>query len=142
MRGRAFAAVFVALALSGCVVVQQTTQGREIDPQVVSGLERGRATLTDVLARLGAPHEVHQHADGRLLIYRHIASNGFRLEIDPSRALTFVDATQLVSEVLGNLKLSLQWVHKGEDRLVLLFDRDNVLRAVGSRFVTAGLPVF
>lgn len=129
------------LVLPGCVIVSRTSKGREILPEAVAQVERGRTTLTRVVELLGAPHEVHNHSDGRLLIYRHRASKGLRIELNPSQYLTFVDVTETVS-LLSKLKVTFQWINRGEDRVVILFDRNNVVQGVGSRSVTADLPAF
>ena len=142
MRRALFAALCGALlVLPGCIVVSRTSKGREIDYQAVARIERGRTTLTRVLELLGTPHEVHNHADSRLLIYRHRESKGLRIELNPSQYLTFIDVSQTIS-LLSKLRLTLQWMNRGEDRVVILIDNDDVVQAVGSRSVTADLPVF
>ena len=78
----------------------------------------------------------------RLLVYRFKARNTFRLGISVSQALRFVDASQVVSEALGNINLTIERIHADEDRLVVLFDHDGLLRAVGERRGTDDLPLF
>jgi outer membrane protein assembly factor BamE (lipoprotein component of BamABCDE complex) len=126
----------------GCVTFIHATQGNRIDPDQVAQLERGRTTLPEVLGLLGAPLEVHQHAEGQLLVYRHRGRNTFRLGLSASQALRFVDATQVVSEALSNLQFTLERVHADEDRVVILFDREGVVQAVGAREGTHDLATF
>lgn len=136
------ALVGLALLAPGCVTYITSSQGRPIDPDAVAALERGRTTLPQVLATLGAPHEVHRHTDGWLLVYRRRARNTLRIGIAPSQALSALDVSQLAAEALGNLKLTIERTHAGEDRLVLLLDADRTVRAIGYRVGTDDLPVF
>lgn len=126
----------------GCVTYVASTQGRTIDPEAVARLERGRTTLPEVLAILGAPQEVHQHTDCRLLVYRHRVRHTVRVGIAPSQALSALDLSQLTAEALSSLKLTVERTHAGEDRLVVLIDPDGVVQAVGYRGNTDELPVF
>ena len=142
MRRLRLALVLLPLLASGCLTLVRGTQGRPLDQATVDQIQRDKTTLPEVLARLGAPHEVHNHADGRLLVYRHRATNTFRLGISASQALRFVDVSQVASEALGNLSFTLWRIHVGEDRLVLLIDSSDVVRGVGFRLTTPDLPVF
>ena len=126
----------------GCVTLVQSTRGNPIDPRAVAALERGRTSLPQLLTLLGAPQEVHLHADGQLLVYVFRARNTFRLGISASQALRFIDASQLVSEALGNLSLTIERAHADEDRLVLLLDHEGTLQAIGARRGTDALPLF
>jgi hypothetical protein len=131
------------LALTpGCVSMMDSSKGRLIDPVAVGKIERGKSTLSDVLLLLGAPLEVHDHVDGRLLLFRRRASHSFYLELSANQVLRFVDASQVLSEILGNLSLTLEWLNHGEDRVAVLLDDEGVVQGVGSKFVTANLPWF
>jgi hypothetical protein len=134
-------ALALAFVAPGCVTIVQTTRGQPIDPQAVGSLEPQRTTLPEVLAQLGAPQEVHRHADGRLLVYRFSVRNAFRLGLNASRLLSFVDTSQVVSEAAGNLRLTLETIHGDEDRVVVLLGDDDVVCAVGYRAGTAELPL-
>jgi len=140
----ALAAAALALVASapGCLTFVWSRQGNPIDPAAVAAIESGRTTFSEVLDHLGAPLEVHAHADGRLLVYRHAARNTFRIGLDLSRATTLVDASRVVSEAAGNLKLTIERIHEDEDRVVVLVGRDDIVRAVGYRAAVAGLPTF
>lgn len=142
MRAWRLGALLLPLLASGCVTFVWGTQGRPIEQDKVDALESGRTTLREVLRTFGAPHEVHNHADGRMLVYRHRARNTFRLGISASQALRFVDLAQVASEAAGNLSFTLWRIHSGEDRLVLLVDHADVVQGVGYRNTTAELPVF
>ncbi len=143
-RARALLTGAVALALTspGCVTIVSSSQGSPIDAGTVARIEQGKTTLGQVLALLGAPLEVHRHADGRLLVYRHRQRNTFRLGIQPSRALSLIDLTQVTAEAAGNLSLTVERIHAGEDRLMILLGEDEVVRAVGFQNRTHDLPVF
>ena len=135
-------AVVCALSGAGCVSFVSSTIGNTIDPAAVERVAVDRTTLPEVLEALGAPLEVHRHADGMLLVYRQSGRNTFRLGLDASRLATFIDFTQVTSEVLGNLSLTVERIHADQDRLVVLLDREGVVRAVASRRALDDLPVF
>lgn len=134
--------VLLSLLSSGCLTLVRGTQGRPLDQATVDQIQRDKTTLPELLARLGAPHEVHNHADGRLLVYRHRATNTLRIGLSASQALRFVDASQVVAEAIGNLSFTLWRIHVGEDRLVVLIDSTDVVRGVGFRMTTPDLPAF
>lgn len=143
-RGRAALlalAGLVALLQAGCVTMIRVTAGNPIDPAAVARVESG-TTLPEVVATLGAPLEVQRHADGKLLVYRMTGRNTFRLGLDASQVLRFVDTTQVVSELIGNARITIDRVHADEDRLVILFDLQDRVRAVGYRGVLADLASF
>lgn len=126
----------------GCITVVQTTQGVAISPKAVSRVQAGKTTLRQVLTELGAPLEVHNHADGRILVYRQRARNTFRFGLSAGQATRFLDVSQVASEAIGNLRLTIERRHIGEDRVVILLDHHDVVKAVGYRARVAGLPVF
>ena len=138
-----FVLLLPTIALSpGCVAFVYQTQGRRIDSAAVEKLEAGRTTLPQILDAFGAPLEVHDHVDGRLLVYRHRERNTFRIAITPNQVLRFFDLTQVLADLLSNLKFTYERTHQGEDRLVLLLDSVGKLQAVSYRVATADLPVF
>ena len=55
-------------------------------------------------------------------------------------ALRFFDLTQVASEILRNVSFTREWIHAGEDRVVLLFDRAQVLQGIGIDKETDELP--
>lgn len=142
-RARPCALALGALALlqAGCVTMIQVSAGNPIDPAAVARVQSG-TPLPEVVATLGAPLEVQRHADGKLLVYRMTGRNTFRLGLDASQVLRFVDTTQLVSEVVGNFRLTIDRVHADEDRLVILFDLEDRVRAVGYREALVDLASF
>ncbi|HBP17251.1 MAG TPA: hypothetical protein DEA08_05560 [Planctomycetes bacterium] len=142
-RARLFLSLLAALALLqvGCVTMVRVSAGNPIDPAAVARVQSG-TPLPEVVATLGAPLEVQRHADGKLLVYRMTGRNTFRLGLDASQVLRFVDTTQLVSEVVGNVRLTIDRVHADEDRLVILFDLEDRVRAVGYRGALADLASF
>lgn len=130
-----------ALLQAGCVTMIRVSAGNPIDSQAVAQVQSG-TPLPEVIATLGAPLEVQRHADGKLLVYRATGRNTFRLGLDASQVLRFVDTTQLVSELIGNFRLTIDRVHADEDRLVILFDLEDRVRAVGYRGSLADLASF
>lgn len=119
------------LALSGCFTLADSSSERFLDPAEIEALEPGRTTMPDALRALGSPLEVHSHTDGTLFVYAHAERKTFQMVIGPSGALRLIDVTQVVAELLGNLSYTYERVYSDEDRLVLLFDRERVLQAVG-----------
>ncbi|MBW2280363.1 MAG: hypothetical protein JRG76_10330 [Deltaproteobacteria bacterium] len=82
-----------------------------------SGLEIGVSTAGDVLAELGPPRVVRKQFDGELFTYRRLERKDRSLTILP-------------------IFVRLLYVGSGErrrDDVTLLFDRDGVLRAIGTR---------
>ncbi len=141
MRIRLAACALLLASLTGCLSFANVTQGIEIDPEAVAAISEG-TSLQKVLDLLGAPLEVHNHVDGRILVYRHRKQNTSRVDLSVSRALQFIDLTQVTSELASNLQLTIQRTHSGEDRVVILFDREYRVKAMGYRAATEDLPVF
>ena len=141
MKIRLAACALLLASLTGCLSFANVSQGIEIDPEAVGAISEG-TSLQEVLELLGAPLEVHKHVDGRLLVYRHRKQNTARIDVSVSRALQFIDLTQVTSELASNLQLTIQRTHAGEDRVVILFDKDYRVKALGYRTATADLPVF
>ena len=115
-------ALVLAASLGGCITFISATQGPKIDPDKLAQVERGKTKLPELLALLGAPQEVHNHADGRLLVYRHRLRHTFRLGLSISQALRAIDLSQVVSEALSNVSLTVERINAGEDRLMVLID--------------------
>ena len=129
-----------ALGATGCITVEKVTRGSPPDRAAVASLVEGESTVPEVLEKLGSPLEVHEHPDGLILVYRHEHENTFGWSVGVSQAVRFLDATQVVAEILGNLSFTKEDVHIGQDRIVLLFDRERILDAVGIAWVTDELP--
>ena len=138
--GTAFGLGVCLIAVSGCITVAKVTRETGIDRAAVASLEEGTTTVPEALERLGAPLEAHLHPDGLILVYRHEHQNSFNWSVGVSQAVRFIDATQVVAEILGNLSFTKEDTHTGQDRLVLLFDRARVLEAIGIAWVTDELP--
>ncbi len=124
-----------AATLSGCITLADSTNEHPIDPAAIDALVGGRTTLPDAMRILGSPLEVHGHTDATLLVYRYSERRTFQLELGISQAFRFIDVTRVTSQLLGNLSYTYERVHSDESRLVLLFDRDRVLQAVGMTLV-------
>ena len=130
----------VTLLLSGCVTYTTSSAEAPIRWEAVEQLEAGRTTLAEAMAQLGSPLEVYRHPDGTIAVYRHSLFKDFELQLGPSAALRFFDLTQVASEILRNVSFTREWIHAGEDRVVLLFDRAQVLRGIGIDKETDELP--
>ena len=137
--------VFLASAslfgsLTGCVTYTTSREESPIRWHAVEQLETGETTLAEAIRTLGSPLEMHRHTDGTLAVYRHRLFKDFEMQLGPSAALRFFDLTQVTSEILRNLSFTREWIHSGEDRVVLLFDREQVLQAIGIDKETDDLP--
>lgn len=132
-------ALSLLLFSSGCITVIAATTDNPINPSAVERLKAGTSTLPQVLEILGAPIEVHNHADGLLLVYRYRARNTFRLGISAGQITRFIDVSQVASEAIGNLSLTIQRIHQGEDRLIVLLDKAGVFQAAGLKISTNDL---
>lgn len=123
-----------ALLAAGCMnlTVTSVRSGTAVRGERLERLEEGVSTLSDVLEELGAPLEVHGHPEGRLLVYRCRVRNTFGFSVDAGgAALSFLDLSQVVSTLLGLLHFTVNTVHRDEDRLAILLDRDGVVQGIG-----------
>jgi hypothetical protein len=102
------------LLLVGCSLVYSDVGVPVPEPD---GLEIGRSTKPEVLARLGPPRLVRRQFDGELYTWRRTRSRRRSLTVLPVyvRALYYSDG------------------ESRRDDLSLLFDRDGVLRGIGLR---------
>ena len=132
LRVAALVLLLGAACASGCVSLIRVKQGSAPDASTVAGLQKG-ATLAEVLTLCGAPVEAVAQPDGLLLIYRERRYDLQRIGFDPSRGLGAVDASGVVANALGNLKLIIEWGEMVESRLVVLFDRDERVVAFAYR---------
>ncbi len=133
MQDRRLIAAAIALLVcswisGGCVSMARTETGSAPGDETVASLEKG-ASLDEVLALCGVPVQTLVQPDGLLLIYRERHFDYKRIGFEPSAATAFFDMTGLITEVLSNLKLVLQWGDIKERRLVILFDEDERLLA-------------
>ncbi len=117
-------------------------QGNPIDGKKVALIHKGTSTLSDVLAVLGAPLEVHAHPDGRILVYRYRARNVAELGIEAETISSFVDVTQTLSAMIGNLSFRWSHINADEDRVVVIIGRDQIVQGIAYREATRNLPVF
>ena len=129
---------------TGCVsmTLVKRRQGNPIDVGKAASIHPQKSTLADVLDILGAPQEVHAHPDGRMLIYRYRARNVAELAIEAENVSRFVDVTQTLSGIVGNLSLRWTRIHADEDRIAIIVGKDHRVRGVACRETTPELPVF
>jgi hypothetical protein len=127
-------AVVLALTtpLPGCVTLSRTEQGTMPGAAAIAGLAPG-ARLDDVLAACGPPVEAWRQPEGLALVYRarHYAYD--RYGFDPSRLLELLPISSVPATVLANLRLTVESGSVGEDRIVVVFDRDDRLTGVAYR---------
>lgn len=137
-------APLLLLAATGCLnlTVSHASKGEPIPVERLAALTPGTSTLPEVLEALGAPHEIHAHPDGRLLVWRRRIHNTSELGLDAGNLTRFVDITQITSSLLGLIRFSLDRIHTDEERLVVLLDRKGILRGIGYRDGTKDLPWF
>lgn len=117
MRRLAAFAFALAASLPGCSLSYGEIGAPIPRPE---GLEIGRSTKADVLARLGAPYLVERQFDGDLYVWRRTTRRNRSLKILP----VYVQAFYYEDE------------ESRRDDLSLLFDREGVLRGVGLRLET------
>jgi hypothetical protein len=89
--------------------------------------------LRDVLSSCGPPLEVWRQPEGLALVYRARRYAYDRVGLDPSRLLELLPLSNVAASALSNLRLTFEWGHTGEDRLVLVFDRDDRLTGLAYR---------
>ena len=116
-------ALALAVALPGCVTLSRTEEGAFPAPAALRTLAKGMA-LRDVLAACGPPIEAWRQPEGLALIYRARRYDYDRFGLDPSRVLELVPVSSLAASALSNLRLTLERADLEEDRLVVVFDRD------------------
>lgn len=114
---RRVAVALLATTLTACALTY-TRVGAEVPDG--DGLEVGRTTREQALAQLGPPRLVRRQFDGELYVWRRQRGQSRSITILPIfvRAFHWEDSRLL------------------RDELVLLFDPDGVLRAVGHRAET------
>ena len=116
-----FLLLVTLLVLSGCVSlrVDRISKGAEVPPPAPE-LIKGAATLTDVLARHGAPTDILDMQGKFALVYRRSYYRGGQISV--GIPLSDVIKTSFNLEAAGN---PLQ-----HDLLVFVFTRDGVLEEV------------
>jgi hypothetical protein len=126
------ALALVLAATSGCVTLTRASAGSMPPASAITSLRHGDA-LPSVLARCGSPLEVYRHAGGLLLLYRERRYAFDRLELDPARGLSYAGLSQVSLAAASNARLNLERGNAAEERLALLFDRDDRLAAIAFR---------
>ncbi|HVY60874.1 MAG TPA: hypothetical protein VHF22_04440, partial [Planctomycetota bacterium] len=76
------------LAGAGCITLTRARAGSMPAAEAIASLRKGEP-LGDVVARCGAPLEVYCHGGGLLLLYRERRYAFDRLQLDPSRGLSY-----------------------------------------------------
>jgi hypothetical protein len=121
-----------AAASGGCVTIGRTTTGSSPSAEATIGLNPG-APISLVLRRLGAPTETWRQPEGLILLYRKRTYDYDRLGFEPSRAIAILSLDPILGDALSNLKLTLERANLLEERVAVLFDRDNRVVAVAHR---------
>ena len=108
---------FMAILLSSCTI-GRLYSGSEILENPKAKLLIGSTTKADVLEIYGPPDGVQRQYDGDLFIYAYLRKNSSTLAIeDPVfTGLTFFSYTRLQQK---------------KDRLVILFDKDGIVKNYG-----------
>ncbi len=111
-------ALLVAVLGSGCTLTYFEVGVPVPEPD---GLEIGRTTVNDALARFGPPRLIRRQFDGELYSWRRLQSRQHSLTLLPAyvKAFHYSDAESL------------------RDDLSLLFDQGGVLRGIGLRLESA-----
>ena len=124
-RTRRAALLALAAALGGCTITR-VDRGVQIRAEPAEHLVVGRTTKADVLRVFGPPTGVARQYDGDLFVYRFMRRHG--------------EEFQLEEPVVTNVEV-FTWsrTREREDRLVILFDRDGVVREHGFSRGTAEL---
>ncbi len=125
-------AIALAVLLPACVTLSRTDEGSFPSPAAVHELSQGMA-LRDVLASCGPPLEAWRQPEGLALVYRARGYAYERVGLDPSRMLELLPISNVAATALSNLRLTFEWGRRGEDRLVLVFDREDRLAGVAYR---------
>lgn len=125
-------ALALAAALPACVTLSRTEEGAFPAPAALRALSQGMA-LRDVLESCGPPIEAWRQPEGLALVYRARRYEYDRLGLDPSRLLELLPISDLAATALSNLRLTVESGSTGEDRLVLVFDRDDRLTGLAYR---------
>jgi hypothetical protein len=123
---RVWAALLALLAAPSCSVLSLEL-GEDVPAERALAFEIGHTRRTEVLAQLGPPTQIAAHGDGSALLYEHVVldESQFGLRLD------FL-ARYLLIDWLNYIKLSLGNSSARHDVLVLLFDREAVLRGRAS----------
>jgi len=132
LRGTALAFTLGAGMLTGCTTLGRSTVGMVPPPAAIAAVGEG-ATIGEVLNRLGAPLESWLAPDGMLLVWRQRRYDYDRLELDPSRGISFLALDPTIGSLLANVKLILERGHLREARLAVLFDRHGHVVAIAYR---------
>ncbi len=133
-RGRTNCARRLALPLlligltSGCIIGRLYI-GSELPTDLREKITVGTSTKPDILRALGPPDTMRHQFDGDLFIYRYVQRNSAALDI--------------AEPVVTHLTLfSYSRVQQKDDSLVILFDRDGVVRSFGFRRGTAEMTPY
>jgi outer membrane protein assembly factor BamE (lipoprotein component of BamABCDE complex) len=107
----------LAALLGGCTITRMD-RGAHIRAEPDEALVAGRTTKAEVLRLFGPPAGVARQRDGDLFLYQFVRRHGEKF--------------QLEEPVITNVEV-FTWsrTREREDRLVILFDRDGVVREHG-----------
>lgn len=123
---RRWAALLAALLAPACSVLSLEL-GEGVPDERATSFEDGRTRRAEVLEQLGPPTQVAAHGDGSALLYEHVRLDESQLGL----RLDFL-ARWLMLHWLSWVKFSMGRSAARHDVLVLLFDREGVLRGHAS----------
>jgi len=111
--------LLIGAVMTGCVSLrlEKGAEGRPL-PEATPALEPGKATLTEVLQRYGAPDHIGALADGFALTYERNAYRGLSLSI----GLPLSDTVRTSADMTARGSLIRY------DTLVFFFTKEGVLR--------------
>ncbi len=96
---RLLALLATVWTVSSCVVNDgpfEQASGKPIDPQVLSALERNKASIRDVIDALGSPVERRTNPGGTVLVYKSVRA---RTSKESVASVTVSGSTQEFTEI-------------------------------------------
>ncbi len=106
------------MALANGCIIGRVYVGSEIPTDLREKISVGTTTKPEILRILGPPDTVRHQYDGDLFIYRYLQRNSATLDI--------------AEPIVTHLTLfSYSRVQQKDDSLVILFDKDGVVRSFG-----------
>lgn len=117
------------LGLSGGCSIGRVYKGGEFDVEPASEIVEGTTTKSEILRTFGPPIHIQRQYDGDVFIYAFFRRNSSRLQIrEPLITnMTFFSYTR---------------VQQRKDHLVVLFDKDGVVKSFGFSKGTDELTFF
>jgi outer membrane protein assembly factor BamE (lipoprotein component of BamABCDE complex) len=120
--------VLLAGTTWGCTI-GRVYIGSEFKEEQQGKIVTGATTKSDILTMYGPPDTVRRQYDGDVFLYRYLRRNSSALDI--------------AEPVVTHLTLfSFSRLQQKDDSLMILFDKDGVVKAYGSRRGTSELTQF